>query len=242
MKAVVILLSIVAFVACLILGIQAGNQSTPSPTQTATSTPLPSPASSEEQRTVVLIVADDMQAATPRLVSVWVVLYRPDIPLMSFLPIYPHNTLTSPSKPPDLAGIFSLNPDQTPSGLFANALRSYRFEWTGYIMTDEMALAKTVNWLQGIQLSSNTANGDAAIASLINPWEDPLGALKSQQNLLEALCVKVATLTPEANWLELAGTLLPQHLHTSLSLEQAIKDWKQLASGTDPIHCDIPIE
>ncbi|MDD5370250.1 MAG: hypothetical protein PHQ40_14300 [Anaerolineaceae bacterium] len=239
MKAVVILLSIVAFIACLILGIQAGSRSIKPPDSKSTSTPnvWTSPG---HQRTVVIIVADDLQIPAPRLVSVWVEVYRPDLPLVTFLPLFPPNMVTITTAPPDLAGTFALSPDHTPSEGFLTALHAYKFEWNGYILTDQWGLARTVDWLSGVYLSNNPADGAAALASLVNPWEDPLGALQTQQKLLLSICEKVATLKPEANWLELAGTLMPQHLHTDLSLELAITDWKSLAAGPDPIRCDIP--
>jgi hypothetical protein len=241
MKAVVILLSIVAFIACLILGLEAGSRSTTSsdPKATATSNLW---ASVGQQRTIVFIVADDLQTPAPRLVSVWVVLYRPDLPLVTFLPLFPPNTITITADPPDLAGAFALGADRSPSTSFIAALKSYHFDWNGYVLTDQLGLARTVDWLGGVFLSNNPADGATALASLVNPWEDPLGALQTQQKLLQSVCEKVSTLKPEANWLELAGTLMPQHLHTSLSLELAITDWKSLAGGSDPIRCDVPTQ
>jgi hypothetical protein len=241
MKVVIILLSIVAFIACLIIGIQAGGRPL-----SATPTPAPQAqnnwSSSDQQRTIVLIIADDLMAVAPRLISTWIVLYRPNLPRITFLPLYPPNTVTLIENPPDLAGTFVLGLDKTPSEAFANSLRKYKFDWNGYILTDYVGVAQTIDWLGGIQLNNNPLDGSSALSSLVNPWEDPMGALQSQQGLLSNVCAKVSTLKAEANWLELAGKLMPQHLHTSISLEAAIIDWKSLASGSESIYCEAPIQ
>jgi hypothetical protein len=241
MKAVVILLSIVAFIACLIIGIQAGSKSLP----TRPTTPSPTQgnwSSSSQQRTIVLIVADDLMAPKPQLFATWIVLYRPDAPRITFLPLYPPNTVTLTSNPPDLASNFTLDADKSPGQAFAESLQKFNFAWNGYILTDEIGITQTVDWLQGIAINGTRASGTAALSTLTNPWDDPLGALETQQALITNICTKVSALKPEANWLELAGLMMPQHLHTNLSLESALIDWKTLATAGEPITCEAPIQ
>lgn len=78
MKVVVIILALFAFIACLIIGIQAGSHSSQLPSiEQAHTTALP-PGSG--QRIVVLILADDLQGARPVLANLGLVLYIPTQP------------------------------------------------------------------------------------------------------------------------------------------------------------------
>lgn len=236
MKAVVVILSIFAFVGCMILGIQAANHplSPPSASPTQTLTSIQSPA---RQRTIVFVTADDLQSPTPNLVGVWLVLYRLDLAQISLLPLYPTSQYSGGT---DLATAFSLTADHALSPSFVDALKTLNFEWNGYILGDEAALARLIDWINGIDVDGNSVNGSTVLAGLVNPWEDNQGSLDNQKQILQSLCAKTASLPVATDWTALATELTPRHLHTDLNLQLIVADWKDLLSSSSGYTCDFP--
>ncbi len=240
MKAVAIILSIVAFVACLLVGIQAGSQGSPPPTAKITSTPnlWLSPS---QQRTIPYIIADDLQSSAPRLIGVWLLLYRPDLPKVTLLPLYPGGLSSPVGREAALAGAFSLTQDKAPDKKFMAALQGYHVQWNGYILTDLHGISRTIDWLQGIEFGDTKIDGATALTSLTLPWDDLQDLLKTQEKIIDGACRTISKIPVEANWIGLAGVLSPDHLHTDLNLEMVIADWKGLVSGLEPLTCEISI-
>ncbi len=238
MRAVVIIFSILAFIACLLVGIQAGSQSLHPSTSSATDTPNPW-ISPSEQRTILVIVADDLSQPNPALEAVWLALYRPDLPKLTFLPLFPESPAGDNPSSPDLAGAFSLEKKQ-PSASFLKKLAAYQVRWNGYLLTDEFAVSQSIDWMQGIDLSGSPISGQAAVDSLVSPALDRTAALASQKTLVGALCQRISHLPLETNWVGLANTFSGTHLETSLQVETLVADWKAMMSTPSSYTCDIP--
>jgi hypothetical protein len=240
MKAVVILFSILAFAACLLIGIQAGSSSNHPPASPATDTPNPW-ISPSEQRTILVIVADDLSISSPHLEAVWLALYRPDLSKVTLIPLYPTTTTLAGTPAPDLSGAFSLTSDKKPSKGFYKALTAFHVQWNGYLLFDRSALSLAIDWMQGIQLNDSQVTGPAALASLTQPAEDRQNALTSQKRLLGAICQRTSSLPMEANWVGLADSLKSAHLSTDLQIQQLVSDWKAMMSAASPFSCDVPV-
>ncbi|HEX2979082.1 MAG TPA: hypothetical protein VHO48_02350 [Anaerolineaceae bacterium] len=238
MKAVAIILSIIVFTACLVLGIQAGNSSSlgnpndPNPAEQTVATLAP-------QRTLLLVGVDDLQAASPRLISLWVLFYRTDLSHVTVLPLYP-NSDTARSQ--EISQAFTLTDERAPSDTFFSALKAERFQWTGYVLADQAATSQMIDWLQGVDLQGATLDGAGALASLVDPWADLPGALDSQRRLGEGLCAKVAQLPSDSGWLAQTAGLIPTHLRTDLGLEMVFADWGALKGAAAPLSCEFPTE
>jgi hypothetical protein len=240
MKAVVIILSILAFAACLIIGIQAGSNASHSAGSSATDTPNPW-ISPSQQRTILVIVADDLSKSDPQLQAVWLALYRPDLPKLTMLPLYPTSATVAGTPAPDLAGAFKLTGGKKPSSNFYKTLTSFHIQWNGYLMTDQAAISSSIDWMQGIELDGNQVTGPAALESLSPPSTDVSTALTGQKRLLGAICQRMANLPVEANWVGLADSLKTSHLDTDLQIQTLVADWKGMMSATAPFSCDIPV-
>ncbi len=241
MKAVAIILSIVAFVACLLIGMQAGLQSNSQPQIKPSNTPnlWLSPS---QQRTVAYILADNLQSNAPRLIGVWFALYRPDLPKVTLIPLYPPNPANRASAGLDLSSSFKLTKEKTPDQEFVTAMKGFHAQWNGYILTDLEGVSRTVDWMQGIETSQGKMDGATAFTILTQSWDDPSGALQGQVLLLSGACASIAKLSIEANWSGLAGALSPDHMRTDLPLDMMITDWKALVSASDPLSCEIPVQ
>ncbi len=239
MKAVVIILSILAFVACMIIGILAANHPLSPPTKDPTSIPNIS-ISPTKQRSLVLISADDLQSPTPHLLGVWLVLYRRDLPQISVIPLYPENSAVDPEEAAHLAEAFDLNSNQTITSGFKTALNALHITWDGYLLSDETGIARLVDGIDGIVLGDRQVNGSGVLANLVNPWEDPQGSLDIQQKTLRAFCEKASGLPSSTDWMALFNELTPRHLVTSLDLNLIVDDWKDLLAGQTPVSCTFP--
>jgi len=245
MKAVAIILSIIVFVACLVLGIRAG--STPPPGGQPGKTP-PSQTiglSYEKQRTLLLIGVDDLLGAAPRLVSLWVLLYRLDTPRAAAIPLYPLPVSGGNSSflaETDLSAHFSLTEQHQLNPAFLGALQDFKFAWTGYVMIDQTGSARLIDWMEGIEIQNTTMDGTSAVSTLVDPGVDAGAALASQKQLGESLCQRFSTADPDSNWLALTTDLIPQHLITNLDIEALRADWKALVSSSAPLTCELIAE
>ena len=238
MKAVAIFLSILVFVACLVIGIQAGNMSSASSGSQPTATIFSTSPTPQLQRTLLLISVDDLLSDTPRLNSLWLAFYRLNLPRVTILPLYPANP---GAELPGIASAFQLTSSQEPDDRFIDTLHSYNINWDGYLLIDQSGTASLIDWLQGVQIEGIQLDGPSAVNSLIPPWEDEQAALLAQKRLGMGICSQLSTLPANMDWLNLTSQLIPQHLHTNLGLEMFIADWKALVGDPTPLTCEIPL-
>jgi hypothetical protein len=223
MKAVVIVLSLVAFIACLLIGVQVGNGSLQIP-DAAQSPASPTPTSDTRQRTVLWITADDLQSKSARLTGLSIIFYRPDTPHIMVMSLYPsadHDASTDA-----LAKSFSLDDAKTPSSTFFEKVKSYHFNWDGYVLLDTTTNAELVDVLGGISIGEKQLDGKAAVKTLKMPWDNPKASLRSQKAFGAALCTRfLDQSTPSVNWKELFNKLSPLHAHVEVNEDQLNQDW-----------------
>jgi hypothetical protein len=233
MKAVVIILSIIAFVACLLIGMQAGaiSRQTSDPTHSSAFTPIPP----THQRTFLIIFVDDIQSSPARLAGLWTVFYRPDTPRLVVIPLYPVDASD------DLAKEFSLTSDRLPNPAFLKAVQNYHFQWDGYIIADTITLPALVDEFQGISIQGKSMDGKAAADTLKMPWVEREEALSSEKSLGLALCDRIAGQTPEFDVKKFVASLPAQHIQIEFNLDQLSQDWHELASKQSHIQCEFPI-
>lgn len=240
MKAVAIFLSILAFAACLVIGIQAGYISGHPSASTATDTPNPF-ISPSQQRNILLILVDDLGASRPSLNAAWLALYRPDLPKVTFLPLYPASPSLAGTEVPDLAASFSLAKNLSPSTSFLKALGVYKVEWNGYLLADRYGLSQSIDWMEGIDMDGSRISGQTALGTLLHPAGNSTGAADNQKHLLNAICQRTSQLPLEANWVGLAKSLQGKHINTDLGIDTLVSDWKAMMSASTPFACSILI-
>lgn len=232
MKAVVIILSIIAFIVCLLVGLQAGTDSrnVTGAIHSSESSPIPP----SQQRTLLIIFTDDIQSPSARLAGLWIVFYRPDTPRLVVMPLYPLDASD------DLANQFTLTSSHIPSPSFLKAVQGYDFRWDGYVLADQAMVPALVDEFKGIFLLDTPMNGKAAAGTLKMPWEKREEALFSQEQFGAAFCKLIAAQTPDFNVKKLIARLPSQHFYIEFNLDQANQDWKGLAGHGSPIQCEFP--
>lgn len=239
MKAVVIILSIIIFTACLIIGIQAGNAALPGEILQPAPSDQPVP-STGGQRTILLISVDDLTYDNPRLVGVWVLFYRPGYPQLSALALYPQKQLSPAAAGVDLPGAFGLALDRSLTAEFTAELQKYHFAWDGILVIDKTGTRNIIDWLGGIDLQGGHVDGTTALDSIQDPWSDYTAALEDQAGLGRALCTAAAQRDENADWAGLIPAIEPGHLATSLSGELLANDLKDLVTAEHPFLCEFP--
>jgi len=236
MKAVVILLSILLFIACLVLGIQAGNMSIDS-LPGGLGGNAPQPAANTQQRTLLLLGVDDLSKSTPVLTSVWVAFYRPDIARITLFPFFP--SISSAGNKP-LADSFALLGDGSVNPAFFEALKEYHFDWNGYVLIDQPGVARFVDGIGGVQIQGVSQNGAGVMDLLQRSGGDPAAALEIQQQLGNSLCARLDQVSPEPDWYSLWNEMISGHMRSSIAYDTLKLDWDSLSKLTDPLTCEFP--
>jgi hypothetical protein len=251
MKAVVIiLLSIIAFVACLALGFYADGFSFNSPTPTIdtiqgsfsptdailASTPTQS---SAKQRTIVFIQVDDLTNPSSQLIATWLIMYFPDNPKITWLLVYPPAPANQQPQYRELGKSFTITPEGLPGNAYISALQSFGVQFNGIIITDTLGIAKTIDWLKGINMGDGNKDGTTVSNRLIPPWQNMNSANQWQTKVFQGVCQKAEQLTLDNNWLQLMIDLAPSHFHTDLGMEQLVNDWKALMTLPETPKCEI---
>ncbi len=235
MKAIVIILSIIIFSACLFIGIQAGSSSNPLPF--LQSTPETSALPPKNQRSIVIAGVDDLSAQNPRLVSVWVTFFRPGSNRVSALALYPNNRSVTGSSQ-DLAASFNLTSEKKISPEFGRALQAYDFSWNAIVVIDRTGTAAMIDWLGGVEQAGVRLDGASAAAILVEPWTDPAAALRSQTDLGKSLCAAASRET-NLDWPGLLALISPDHLITDIDLEPLTREFADLFNTGKPFTCEL---
>ena len=261
MKVVIIFLSIIAFIICLVIGVYVGSMEThaKNPTPVRPNSPTQSPtipttenrqptrpnnpkSNSLNQRTLVLIQADNLINSQPRLIGVWLAIYMPTQPQIIFLPLYPSEGGVPSPLAQALSDSFGFTPQGTLTLAFEQALQTYNFKYDGKLITDEEGLARIVDGLHGLDLGDGSGIRDGKTVSglLALPWENSRAALSSQKRLLNGICARWASAQEKIDWLSFLVGAVPKHIRTDLSFGIFVDDWNTLTSTGRPIKCEIP--
>lgn len=239
MKAVVIILSIIIFSACLIIGIQAGSSgAAPTPETHPGITATQPPQDHPNQRTILLIGVDDFSDDQPLLRSAWAVFFRPGFPHLTAASLYPNPDSRRPR--PDLPAAFSLETGKSLSPDFLSALGSFSFAWDGYIIMDDAGTALLVDWLGGVYHADNLIGGTEAVSLLADARSTLSGARESQADLGAGLCRALAQSGGVIDWDSLAASLQAGHMVTSLDIDSATADLQSLLEASQPLTCEFP--
>lgn len=183
------------------------------------------------QRNLLIAWVDRLDTSNPRLEGLWLVLFVPDSPSLTWLPLYPHGLIENINNNPQWYTDFSLTPDGEIDSQFVTNLRSKDVWWNNYLVIDETGLIEIVN--SSLNVNKNpaiTPQPDAGlriVANLPLPWEDPSEALKAQFDLLDSLCLSTPASTQAASAADLIGPL-KHHLITDLQADEILSTWNNL--------------
>lgn len=227
MKVVAIILSLLAFIVCLVIGVQAGSQ-----LQRQKALQAAQPAtliSKDAQRTLLLIQVDDLSGDDPHLDGLSLLMYIPGHPMLTFIPLFPAEMARDGEIANHLAKTFGLDHNKALTQAFTNALKDEQISWTGYILSDRLGLAALEAFLQD---PSGFNSASIKISAEVDANKDPASTIP-------VYCSRVNDLQTSLDWSRLMSALIPDHLHTDLGLEMLLSDWKNLSSTGLPFNCKV---
>ncbi len=214
---------IILFVACGVMGILLANKfvnaddkpdATPVvyPTRTAG-------APGEGQTNLVLLRVDDLSAAEPRLVSIWIAFLGPaDYPGLTVMLLYPNPE--APEQVQALADSFTLGVDKLPLSSFWQQLSAYKFSWDGYLLADSQSISSIAGWINNTQSTLTTAPANNLDGYLAIQSEET-AVFRNICNTLES-SDEIPGIPPD--W----GNIIPLHLRTDLTFETMMFSWGKL--------------
>lgn len=183
------------------------------------------------QRNLLVAWVDHLDSASPRLEGLWLVLFVPDSPSLTWLPLYPGGLIENIDGNQNWSADFGLTQDGKLDPQFVADLRSKDVWWNNYLVIDDTGMVVIVN--RNLNASEDPAitpqpdAGGRIIANMPLAWEDPAGALKAQFELLDRFCLPSATSYRAASALDLIGPL-DHHLLTNLQADEILTIWNNL--------------
>jgi hypothetical protein len=183
------------------------------------------------QRNLLVAWVDRMDSTNPRLEGLWLILFVPNSPSLTWLPLYPAGLIESIDGNAQWVADFRLTPDDKLDPQFVADLRSKDVWWNNYLVIDETGLVEIVNRnLNSSEDPAITPQPDAGVRIIANmplAWENPGEALKAQFDLLDRFCLPPITSTRAASAADLIGPL-DHHLITNLQAEEILTIWNNL--------------
>lgn len=234
------LLFALSFIVFVLIGLRVGSavyrHKGTQPVLEKTSTQIPKLANG--QRSLLLIGIDQIDATEPRLISAWLIIYAPTYQPFTFVNIYPSGAPGEASGSNTLAKTFRLTKDHHLDANFLKVLADRNIWWSGYIVLDEVATAKTIEYIGNIENTPHPINGQNVVKGLPHPWENAQAALIGQAGLLQDICWKVFQLSQFPNLNELYNQV-NGHLITDLDIKLVIDEWQSLALSSSR-SCQFP--
>lgn len=215
------------------------------------STELKAVLPSRLQRNILVIGVNHLESPSPELEGIWLILYLPDMPRVTLMPIYPSvmrgasgGRIIADSA---LAQNFRLDSKSVPETSFFEALAELDIHWDNYLLLDEIALIDLIDFMGGLEKTptvdgaqSDKTTGIQALAHLQPTLNNPEHALLSQMQIAQRLCRTHLSLNnPPERIPELFDTL-GKHLVTDLQPSQVIADMKSMLPAGGGITCEFP--
>jgi hypothetical protein len=205
----------------------------------------------QKQRNILLIGINHLESPSPELESVWLILYLPDMPKLTLMPIYPTvgfgNARGQITVDPSLATLFQVGMDSTPDSAFFQYLSQDDIHWDSYVMVDEVALIDLIDFLGGLEeksdpklAESGKTSGIQALARLQPTVGNPQKALFSQIQLFQQFCRTASFLNAPPQRIPVLFQTISNHLVTDLEPGQVIADLESMLSSGGEINCEFP--
>ncbi|MCX8023868.1 MAG: hypothetical protein N3A60_01560 [Thermanaerothrix sp.] len=215
-KRIGILIFLVFFI-CALLGYLTNRYFiTTSSSSQLTATPLPT---LPNQRNLLILIVNDFTLSSPEVKDLWaLIIYYPQRKLI-FQPLSP--APLPDKKFPSFNQIW--NAENKLSSLFLNqATQAYHIPWQDYLVLDSTALAQLSQWA----LNSEQRMGN--------------GREPSAKDVFAQICQRIQGSEEALSNLIEQQIHLPDHFHSSLSLETALEIRHKLSSASDhPLECVV---
>ncbi len=237
-KQSIILLCLFAFIICMAIGILSGDLKALSLFFTSWGIDNTKPAITPQyhnQSNLVFIQVDSLKNKAPRLETVWLSLFTVDQPELTLLLLYP----SQKEQYKNLAKQFKLTSEGGFDPIFNAALLSLGFGYQGFIMIDENGFTQWVDWMGGVDNGIGKQDGASLLSQIPKPWDDIGSSIVRQKKTAASMCNAMSLQSQDTNWFSMLVKLMPDHILTDLSLQEAIATWQQLTQKNEQFQCKI---
>jgi hypothetical protein len=185
------------------------------------------PVMARSQQNLLVIHIDELNKPNPKLISVWVVFFaQHDRTFVSFKALHPDPLSPNPIIPVNV--LFSLDENGAPSEAFLYWVRKHHLEWSAFVLIDQEGLE---------QISRHLQSG--ALDFIIPRSKDQrLTVWQQEAGLMNRLCLQMQENERTKNKFDWDG-LIPHHMRSDLTFENAILMWNKIAPGNDPPYCEV---
>jgi hypothetical protein len=231
MKKSGLVLALIFFAACAIVGYLVASKSSGGTSTTSAGSVNVATAMASPQQNYLLVQVDDLSKTSQKLIQAWIVLtYYSDPPQIIFLPLYPSYDSAQNS---NIAGAFAM----TNSGRLSEKLSKkiadlYNVKVDGYILTDAAGLTSIAGWynISGIEAGSSPAQTD----------DDKHVLLLNSQTFFQNVCAQLKAGGAQNQYTSMQWSqLIPSHFQTDLSFEVLIASWDRVIRSSPPQQCDV---
>jgi hypothetical protein len=215
------------------------------------------------QLNLLVVVVDQLGATTPKLESLWLIVFSPDMPHFMFLPIYPTIQAGAGDKSSggSLAEVDGLLSNTRPGAHLTSRLELRGIWWDVFILMDETGVVDLVNLFSTRALLDSESPVDAQpnaeepqvttpldrdwnffLQSMPSSEENPEAAQWAQYRLIQEVCLRSTVASP----LEIAQGAFqvirtnPNHIQTDLSLNQVVALWRGHQESRTGFSCEFP--
>lgn len=192
------------------------------------------------QRNILIIGVDDLSKENPDLVGIWLLMYFPENPNLTFAPIYPNIKSQNQPSTSQTAEFHTVIRNGSIDKKILNQLNQDKIWWHGYVLLDSTAVKEAVHF-------SNQVNEPETISTTTSV-NDPylsggsyLTGIDYQTDLLKHLCQRTNNITADTDISKILA-LIPTHIRTDMNLISIIQDWKSLISQENDLVCEFPLQ
>ena len=239
------LLLIILFIACLVLGFQAGQEFTKTWSGSSDSPPEYSIAPTmapllTDQTNYLVIGVDRIGSLNAQLLSIWLVIEVPSENRYMFLPVFPLDERLKPGTNQEIPDAFSITKNGEISVSFWEILQNRELWWHHYFIVDEIAMMQLVDFIAGKTSGSILISGVDVIGKM-PPWREyPMDTSNYQAQLVQMLCGTSSELSPDTSLMSMLE-LIPDHAYTDLVTHELLTLWERILASSDSITCEFPV-
>jgi hypothetical protein len=202
------------------------------------------------QRSIMIVVADQLGAETPKLESVWLALYVPDEPSLTMMPVFPgtHSKQNLESPLPPAFGLETVGGQTRLSESFTAAVKETGIWWSGIILLDKEALQLiSRSMIEGDSEQKNSpfftaVNRRVSKGRFPSVWSEPHSALHEQAHFIEDLCWQASHSShqEEPELPAVLAEIMPDHMTIDFDLDQLMEEITILRSFGKQLACKFP--
>jgi hypothetical protein len=232
MKKSSLVLALLFFAACAIVGYFVASRSNVGKTSAASSSAAnQATAMAAAQQNFLLVQVDDLTQTSPKLVQIWIVLtYYSNPPQIMFIPLYPSYDSSQNSA---IADAFTLTSAGSVSDRFISKIADlYKVDVNGTIMTDAAGYNGFANWfgITNIQVSAAPAASD----------DEKHALLLNSQTFFQNVCGQLTAGGASSEFTSIQWSqLVPGHFNTNLSFEVLMASWDRVIRSSAPQVCKV---